>query len=119
MSLQSFETITLSSVVAAVVLLLAVLLNFISRRTKIEQTPKEKESEKEEKAQAGSKKGKISKLGKSRRVTGPVQTHPRQIAILKGHTSDVCDLDFSVNGKYMASASQGLTFFHLFFLIQL
>ena len=47
------------------------------------------------------------RLRKAKRGNAPVKNHRRQFAILKGHTGDVFDLEFSLNGKYMASTSQG------------
>ena len=35
-------------------------------------------------------------------------SHPLLIASLKGHTSTVLDIDFSNNGKYLASCSEGI-----------
>ena len=34
-------------------------------------------------------------------------THPWLTCCLKSHSSDVLDLDFSSNGKYLASCSEG------------
>lgn len=34
-------------------------------------------------------------------------THPWLASTLKGHTDDIRDIDFSSNGKYLASCSEG------------
>lgn len=39
--------------------------------------------------------------------------HPWLMTTLKGHTDQVYDIDFSSNGKYLASCSEGM-FFILF-----
>ena len=44
--------------------------------------------------------------GKSKGIKGG-EKHPLQAADLKGHTGAVLDLDFSQDGKYLASCSTG------------
>lgn len=34
-------------------------------------------------------------------------THPWLLTSLKGHTGQVLDMDFSANGKYLASCAEG------------
>ena len=109
------ETMALTAIVAASILLVVALLKFISGKSNTGQSLADKEIAKDEKLKNGDRvKGpaKSAKQGKPRKG-GPAQTHHRQAAVLKGHTSNVCDLDFSVNGKYMASASEGLCEFNL------
>lgn len=36
-------------------------------------------------------------------------THPLLVATLKGHTEDICDADFSANGRYFLTSSQGVS----------
>lgn len=45
--------------------------------------------------------------GSKKKSSSVVTSHKTQLAILKGHTDQVLDLDFSTNGKYLASCSQG------------
>ncbi len=45
------------------------------------------------------------KLSTLKKITLP--PHPLLAAEFKGHTGFICDLDFDVNGKYLASCSDG------------
>ncbi len=44
-----------------------------------------------------------------KKITLPA--HPLLVAEFKGHTGFICDLDFDVNGKYLASCSDGEVLF--------
>ena len=114
------ETTNLGAVVAAVSFGTVVLLLFILSRLKSrdkgsdetsaerEQKPSETKLDKQNGVNGTTKKTKGGKkrLG-SASGSGQVQSNRRQFAVLKGHTSDVYDLDFSLNGKCLASVSQG------------
>lgn len=81
-----------------------------SKKSSEEEKPKEV---KESANQNGHKKHSKSSKKKTINV---VQNHKRQFALLKGHTDQVFDLDFSQNGKYLASVAQGyVCSFLLFF----
>ena len=116
------ETTNLGAVVAAVSFGTVVLLLFILSRLKSrdkasdetsaerEQKPSETKLDKQNGVNGTTKKTKGGKkrLGSaSGSGPGQVQSNRRQFAVLKGHTSDVYDLDFSLNGKCLASVSQG------------
>ncbi|XP_031553356.1 transducin beta-like protein 2 isoform X2 [Actinia tenebrosa] len=47
--------------------------------------------------------------GSKKKASSVVKSHKTQFAILKGHTDQVLDLDFSTNGKHLASCSQDRT----------
>lgn len=102
----SIGTITLTSVIAAVILVVILFIGFKSKQRKDGSSNTDKTELEEKEAINGERKDK-AKAGKAKRANAPVKTHRRQFAVLKGHTGDVLDLEFSLNGKYMASTSQG------------
>lgn len=99
-------TITATSVIAAVILVVILFIGFKSKQRKDDSSKTDKTELEEKQAINGERKDK-AKSGKGKRANAPVKNHRRQFAILKGHTGDVLDLEFSLNGKYMASTSQG------------
>lgn len=44
---------------------------------------------------------------KNSKRTNAVVDHPKQLCVLKGHTSDVHHIEFSSNGKHLGSTSSG------------
>lgn len=106
LQVAALGTITLTSVIAAVVFLVILYIGFKSKQKK-DDSSENTETELEEKQPINGERKDKAKHGKGKRGTAPVKNHRRQFAILKGHTGDVFDLEFSLNGKYMASTSQG------------
>lgn len=102
----SFGTISLTSLIAGVIL--AVIL-YIGLKSKKEENSDSNRSDLDEKPSSiGQKKAILKQVkGKKKAGTLPAKTHHRQFAVLKGHTGHVCDLEYSLNGKYLASTSQG------------
>ncbi|XP_022783893.1 transducin beta-like protein 2 [Stylophora pistillata] len=97
-------TIVLSLVIAAVVLLVILYISFKSKQQKDDSSENLKPELEEKQPINGERKDK-TKHPKGKKGNLQLKPHPRQFAILKGHTGDVFDLEFSLNGKYMASAS--------------
>lgn len=83
-----------------------------SKKSSEEEKPKEGRENAVQKEQNGHKK-QLPKTSKKKSSNSALHYHKRQYAILKGHTEKVFDLDFSQNGKYLASVSQGGVFFVL------
>lgn len=102
----SYGTISLTSLIAGVIL--AVILYIGLKRKKEESSDAYKSDLDEKPSRRGQKKDILKQVkGKKKTGTLPVKTHHRQFAVLKGHTGRVCDLEYSLNGKYLASTSQG------------
>lgn len=99
-------TIAVTSVIAAIILVVILFIGFKSKQQKDDSSETDKTELEEKQAINGERKDK-AKSGKGKRANAPVKNHHRQFASLKGHTGDVLDLEFSLNGKYMASTSQG------------
>ena len=99
-------TVIVTSLIAAAVLAVILFIGFKSKQRKDDSSETAKTELEEKQAISGERKDKV-KTFKGKRGNGPVKTHRRQFAVLKGHTGDVFDLEFSLNGKYMASTSQG------------
>ncbi|XP_078362690.1 transducin beta-like protein 2 isoform X1 [Oculina patagonica] len=101
-------TIAVTSVIAAIILVVILFIGFKSKQQKDDSSETDKTELEEKQAINGERKDK-AKSGKGKRANAPVKNHHRQFASLKGHTGDVLDLEFSLNGKYMASTSQDRT----------
>ncbi|XP_032242347.2 transducin beta-like protein 2 isoform X2 [Nematostella vectensis] len=104
---SAIGVIAISACLGAVILAIFV---FVSLRNNSQDEnsasdSKEKREKSKEKPQNGTKSAK----GKKRNQSQGVMNHRRQFAALKGHTSEVLDLDFSLNGKLLASTSQDRT----------
>lgn len=52
-------------------------------------------------------KSKKTSSKNSKRILNAANEHPKQVCILKGHTSDVLQIEFSSNGKLLGSTSSG------------
>lgn len=102
-----FGTITVTSVIAAVILVVILFIGLKSKKKKDDSSETATTDLEEKESINGERKDKAKHSFKGKRGNAPVKTHRRQFAILKGHTGDVYDLEFSLNGKYMASTSQG------------
>lgn len=89
-------------------LVVILLIGFKSKQGKVDSSETAKTELEEKQAISVERKDK-AKTTKGKRGNAPVKNHRRQFAILKGHTGDVFDLEFSLNGKYMASTSQDRT----------
>lgn len=104
----SYGMISLTSLIAGVIL--AVIL-YIGLKSKKEENSDSNRSDLDEKPSIIGEKKDILKQVKGKKKAGnlPAKTHHRQFAVLKGHTGHVCDLEYSLNGKYLASTSQDRT----------
>lgn len=92
--------------VAAVLLVVVLLL----LKGKAKEQPKEADDEHEpappaKKGPAQAEKKKEKKFDRSRKTSH--SSHPLLAAELKGHTRNVVDIDFDINGKYVITASEG------------
>ena len=105
--MATLGTIIVTSLIAAAVLVVILFIGFKSKKRKDDSSETAKTELEEKQAISGERKDKAKTTGKGKRGNAPVKNHRRQFAILKGHTGDVFDLEFSLNGKYMASTSQG------------
>lgn len=104
--IATLGTIIVTSLIAGAVLVVILFIGFKSKQKKSDNSETAK-SELEEKQAIIRERKEKTKPTKGKRGNAPLKTHRRQFAILKGHTGDVFDLEFSSNGKYMASTSQG------------
>lgn len=101
-----FGTIAVTSVIAAVILAVILYIGYKSKKEKGDSSDTAKSEPEEKPVRNGEKRDKV-KQTKGKRGTAAVKNNHRQLAILKGHTGYVFDLEFSLNGKYLASTSQG------------
>lgn len=99
-------TIIVTSVIAAVILAFILYIGFKSKQNNEESSETVKNELEEKPVRNGEEKYK-AKQTKGKRGPVAVKSHHRQFAVLKGHTGHVFDLEFSLNGKYLASTSQG------------
>jgi len=81
-----------------------------SQKSSEQEKPKESKESAVQKEQNGHKRQQPAKTSKKKSSNTLLSNHKRQYAILKGHTDKVFDLDFSQNGKYLASVAQGGVF---------
>ncbi|XP_020894686.1 transducin beta-like protein 2 isoform X2 [Exaiptasia diaphana] len=79
-----------------------------SQNSSEEEKSKELSDSVNHKDKNGQKKIK-PRTSSKKKTSNVVQNHRRQFSLLKGHTDHVFDLDFSQNGKYLASAAQDRT----------
>lgn len=100
-------TITVTSLIAAIVLAVILYIGFKSKPKKEDSSGTVKSELEEKPMHNGEKRDKAKPTKTGKRGTVAVKNHHRQYAILKGHTGHVFDLEFSLNGKYLASTSQG------------
>lgn len=75
-----------------------------SPRSNDQSKSKETKDSLDQKSQNGKKS---QTKGSKKKGSNVVKSHKTQFAILKGHTDQVLDLNFSTNGKCLASCSQG------------
>ena len=104
--IAAFGTVVVTSVLAAVILLVILFFGFKKKQERNGHS-EASESEREEKPVNSKEKREKIKQTRGKRRIAQVKSHRRQCAVLKGHTEDVLDLEFSINGKYLASTSQG------------
>lgn len=57
--------------------------------------------------QSNKQTNKRKQVDKRSRDTKQTFSHPWLLTSLKGHSSDVLDMDFSSNGKYLATCGEG------------
>ena len=91
----------------AAVLLVVVLLVL---KGKAKEQPKETSDEHEQapavkRGPPQAEKKKERKFDRSRKISH--SSHPLLAAELKGHTRNIVDVDFDINGKYVITASEG------------
>ncbi|XP_070571876.1 transducin beta-like protein 2 [Ptychodera flava] len=96
--------------VGAVVLLVMMVCN-VGRSSSKAQPVEEEEPEKSnsKKKTSQSKKPKSSQGKQSKKSNQSSFTHPYLSCTLKSHADTVVDVDFSINGKYLASAAEDRT----------
>lgn len=63
-------------------------------------------------AKASGKKKNVERRGAKQKFL-----HPWLMTSLKGHTGQISDMDFSPNGKYLATCAEGMMTFALFSII--
>lgn len=103
----SLATIAVTCVIAAVLFAVVFYIGFKSQRQS-EQNTEINQGELELKPEEnGQRKDKTKQSGKGKKGVLQLKSHRRQYAVLKGHTEHIFDLEFSLNGKYLASTSQG------------
>ncbi|XP_073258368.1 transducin beta-like protein 2 isoform X3 [Porites lutea] len=105
----SLATIAVTCVIAAVLLAVVFYIGFKSQRQS-EQNTEINQGELELKpVENGQRKDKTKQSGKGKKGVLQLKSHRRQYAVLKGHTEHIFDLEFSLNGKFLASTSQDRT----------
>ncbi|XP_064459195.1 exonuclease GOR-like isoform X1 [Ornithodoros turicata] len=107
MFLYSNSSIMILSALLGILILLGVLVFGQRKHSKNDQTTtivKEEIIARKEVRVAGKKKQKVQE--KKKEVKSQY-VHPWLVATLKGHTGTILDLDFSVNGKYLATTADG------------
>ncbi|XP_064459196.1 transducin beta-like protein 2 isoform X2 [Ornithodoros turicata] len=105
MFLYSNSSIMILSALLGILILLGVLVFGQRKHSKNDQTTtivKEEIIARKEVRVAGKKKQKVQE--KKKEVKSQY-VHPWLVATLKGHTGTILDLDFSVNGKYLATTA--------------
>ena len=75
---------------------------YIKFQTEVEEKKSKKDSQQQQ-------QGKKKSHGKNHRgPRGPKSfSHPLLASTLKDHSDNILDLDFSINGKYLASCAEG------------
>ena len=112
LGIVQFVVILLITLVFGGVLIAVVLLVGGKKKEKAvsdESSPKSKVEElKSDKAKnsADDAQSKQSSTKNAKR-SGAISEHPKQLCILKGHTSDVLYIEFTSNGKLLGSTSSG------------
>ncbi|ELT99402.1 hypothetical protein CAPTEDRAFT_149780 [Capitella teleta] len=108
---ESVPVIAVTAAVGAVVLLLVLLCNMGRQK----QEEEREEEEQEEKAEHISEPQKTSKrreqraAGRSKKEQKATFSHPWLSCSLKSHSQPVLDMDFSANGKFLASCAEDRT----------
>ena len=105
--IATLGTITVTCIIAAIVLAVIFYIGFKSKQQQKEISETLETKLDERPVENGQKRDKGKQSGKAKRGAVTLKSHHRQFAILKGHTGHVFDLEFSLNGKYLASTSQG------------
>ncbi|XP_071944671.1 transducin beta-like protein 2 [Antedon mediterranea] len=105
-STESVPVFVLTAAVGAIVLVLIFLCGAGRGGDKQEKHKEDEEPIKKEKHQT-SKKAK--QQGKWQKKQQHSFSHPYLAATLKNHSDNVLDLDFSINGKYLASCAEDRT----------
>ena len=109
--LLQFVTIVAVSVIFGGILVVVVLSVGGKKNTQDDgQVPGD--GEKNEEKKNGEKPGETQKpskvAAKSSKRSTSTKEHPKQLCILKGHTSDILHIEFSSNGKILGSTSTGI-----------
>ena len=97
----------LGTTVVGLVVLLGLIGYFGLFRAPKGTNEQDEASEKESSGNDSPKKKKENKLLRSRKGSQSVH-HPMYAADLKGHTRTVVDMDFDINNKFVATASEGV-----------
>ncbi|XP_006824394.2 transducin beta-like protein 2, partial [Saccoglossus kowalevskii] len=104
--------IAVTLAVGAVVILIVLVFN-VGKGTGSDKSEAENEpgkgnaKKKQQQSQKKQKAGWTEK--KSKRATQKAFSHPYLCCTLKGHAANIVDIDFSINGKYLASAAEDRT----------
>ena len=105
--LDSLPSISITCAIGAIIF--AIFFLFERRnREKLNQNVNEEEKNDNEDTKKDQPRNESKKGSKGKSKKEPAATHKRQYCILKGHTDVITDLDFSDNGKYLATSSTGL-----------
>ncbi|XP_033113521.1 transducin beta-like protein 2 [Anneissia japonica] len=106
---ESVPVLVLTAAVGAIVLVLILLCNSVRGEKEEEHQEHDEKSTKKEKKNPQQQSKKSKQQGKAPKKQQHSFTHPYLAATLKGHSDNVVDLDFSINGKYLASCAEDRT----------
>ncbi|XP_013777302.1 transducin beta-like protein 2 [Limulus polyphemus] len=102
---ENTQIVLVTSVIACVILLIVYFLNY-SDQGDATQNSKDLDSNIEQKESRGSQNKKKKGTSEKRRDAKTHYTHPWLVCTLKGHSGNILDMDFSSNGKYLASCAE-------------
>ncbi|XP_071499915.1 transducin beta-like protein 2 [Diadema antillarum] len=109
-STAPFSVVVITLSLGAIILLFMLVCGFGRGKPDEEETHQEEEKPvKEKKPNQNAKKQQKSGLQGNKKASQKAYSHPLLASSLKDHSHNVLDMDFSINGKYLASCSEDRT----------